>query len=53
MKTKLVAGNNNDIAAVAITVINLFTHLINEIDIKRYGDDIPILPLINKVNAIF
>ena len=53
MKIKLVAGNNNYIAAVVITVINFFAHLINEIDIKRYRDDIPILPLANTVNMTF
>ena len=33
-----------------ITVNNFFTHWIKEIDIKRYGDDMPILPLTNTVD---
>ena len=49
MKIKLAADNNNDIAAGVITVNNFFAHLIKEIDIKRYGDDIPILPLTSTV----
>ena len=49
MKIKLAADNNNDIAAGVISVNNFFAHLIKEIDIKRYGDDIPILPLTSTV----
>ena len=30
-----------------MTVNNFFAHWIKEIDIKRYGDEIPILPLTN------
>ena len=42
-----------DIDANMITVNNFFTYWIKEIDIKRYGDDLQILPtnnttLINK-----
>ena len=33
-----------------MTVNNFFAHWIREIDIKRYGDKIPILPLINAVD---
>ena len=33
-----------------ITVNNFFAHWIKEIDIKKYGDNIPILPLSNTVN---
>ena len=50
IKIKSAAYNNNDIAAGIITVNNLFEHWITEIDIKRYGDDIPILPLTNTVD---
>ena len=35
--------------ATEITVSNFFAHWIKEINIKRYGDDIPILPLTNTV----
>ena len=47
IKIKLAADNDNDIAAGVITVNNFFAHWIKEIDIKRYGDDIPILLLIS------
>ena len=49
MKIKSATDNNNDIAAGVIAVNNCFAHLIKEIDIKRYGGDIPILPLTNTV----
>ena len=42
--------NDNDIAAGVITVNNFFAHWIKESDIKRYGDDIPILPKNNTVD---
>ena len=50
MKIKSAADNDNDITAGCIPVNNFFAHWIKEIDIKRYGDDIPILPLRNTVN---
>ena len=50
MKIKSAADNDNDITAGCIPVNNFFAHWIKEIDIKRYGDDIPILPLSNTVN---
>ena len=50
MKIKLAAGNNNNITAGKITVNIFFAYLVKEIDIKRYGNDIPILPLTNTVN---
>ena len=50
MKIKSAAGNNNDRAAGKITVNIFFAHLIKEVDIKRYGNDIPILPLTNTVD---
>ena len=33
-----------------MTVNNFLEHWIKEIDIKRYGDESPILPLINTVD---
>ena len=33
-----------------ITANNFFAHWIKEIDIKRLGDDIPILPTTNMIN---
>ena len=50
LKFKLMADNDNDIAAGLITVNNFFAHWIKEIDIKRYCDDISILPLANMVD---
>ena len=50
IKIKSAADNDNDIAAGVITVNNFFAHWIKEIDIKRYGDNIPILPLTNTVD---
>ena len=35
---------DNDIPANAIAVNNFFTHCIKEIDIKRYGNELQILP---------
>ena len=42
--------NDNDLPAGYIPVNNCFAHWIKEIDIKRYGDDITILPLSNTVD---
>ena len=50
LKFKSAANNNNNIAAGLIAVNNFFAYSIKEIDIKRYGDDIRILPLTNTVN---
>ena len=50
IKIKLAADNDNDIVAGVIPVNNYFAHWIKEIGIKRYGDDIAILPLTNTVN---
>ena len=50
LKFKSAADNDNDTAARLITVNNFFEHCIKEIDIKRCGDDIPILPLTNMVD---
>ena len=49
MKIKLATNNNNDIAAGVKLVNNFFSHWIKETDIKRYGNNIPILPLTNTV----
>ena len=43
--------DNNNIAAGLVTVNNFFAHLIKEVDIKKNGDDIPILPLTNMVDT--
>ena len=40
----------NDILVTEITANNFFAHWIKEIDIKRLGDDIPILPTTNTIN---
>ena len=50
IKIKSAAGNDNDITAGYIPVNIFFAHWIKEIDIKRYGNNIPILPLSNTVN---
>lgn len=50
IKIKLAADNDKDITADIIPVNNLYTHLIKEINIKRYGVDMPILLLTNTVN---
>ena len=52
IKIKSALDNNNDIAAGVITVNNVFAQWIKEIDIKSYGDDIPMLPLINTFEKI-
>ena len=43
-------SEDNDITTGTILVNNFFAHWIREIDIKRYGDDMPILPLTNAVD---
>lgn len=50
IKIKLAADNDKDITADIIPVNNFYTHLIKEINIKRYGVDMPILLLTNTVN---
>ena len=42
---KIETNNANDIAAGKTSVNNFFAHWIKEINIKRYGNDIPIQPL--------
>ena len=48
IKVKPTADNDNDITAGYIPVNNFFAHWVKEIDIKRYVDNIPILPLSNR-----
>ena len=40
----------NDILATELTVNNFFAHWLKEIDTKRLGDDIPILPTTNTID---
>ena len=47
IKIKSVVDEDNDITAGTIPVNNFFAHWIKKIDVKRYGDDMPILPLTN------
>ena len=42
---KIETNNENDIAAGKTSVNNFFGHWIKEINMKRYGNDIPIQPL--------
>ena len=49
LKIKKKSDTNANIATTAITVNNFFAHWIKEIDIKRLGDDTPILPTNNTV----
>ena len=49
MKVKKKSDVANDLDATLMTVNNFFTHWIKEIDIKKLGDDQPILPTINTV----
>ena len=50
LKFKSAVDNDNDITAGLIIVNHFFAHWIKEIDIKRYADDIPVLPLTNTIN---
>ena len=49
MKIKKSTNVANNLTATDITVNNFFAHWIKEIDIKRLGDDTPILPTTNTV----
>ena len=49
MKIKKNTNVANNLTATDITVNNFFAHWIKEIDIKRLGDDTPILPTTNTV----
>ena len=48
----MTTNNNKNLDAATITVNNFFAHWIKEIDIKRYGSNIPILPLTNTIVSI-
>ena len=50
LKIQSPTDEDNDITAGTIQVNNFVSHWIKEIDIKRYGDDIPILPLTNTID---
>ena len=47
LRIKKRTNNSNNILATEIPVNNFFVHWIKEIDIKHYGDDLPVLPLTN------
>ena len=49
MKIKKKTDDDDNLDATLITVNNFFAHWIREIDIKKLGDDQPILPTINTV----
>ena len=49
MKIKESSDVANNLADDVITVNNFLAHWIKELNIKRYGDDIPILPLTNAI----
>ena len=49
MKIKKRTDDDDDLDGTLITVNNFFAHWIKEIDIKKLGDDQPILPTINTV----
>ena len=49
LRIKKKTDDANDIDNDEITVNNSLAHWIKEIDIKRYGGDLPILPLTNTV----
>ena len=49
MKIKKSTNVANNLTATDITVNNFFAHWIKEIDIKRLGDDTPVLPTTNTV----
>ena len=49
MQIKKSTNVANNLTATDITVNNFFAHWIKEIDIKRLGDDTPILPTTNTV----
>ena len=49
LKIKKRKNNANNILATEITVNNFFVHWVKEIDIKCYGNELPVLPLTNTV----
>ena len=50
LKIKKNSNVANHILLTEITVNNFFAHWIKEINIKRLGDDIPILPTTNMID---
>ena len=50
LKIKKKTNVANDILVTEITINSFFAHWIKEIDIKRLGDDIPILPTTNTID---
>ena len=48
IRIKSKADNNNQLPAGMVMVNNSFTHWLKEVDIKRYGNDLQILPIGNK-----
>ena len=51
MKIKKRTNADQNIDDDEITVNNFFAHWIKEIDIKCYGDDVPVFPLTNTVEV--
>ena len=49
LKIKKSSDNDDNLDATLITVNNFFAHWIKEIDIRKLGDDTPILPTTNTV----
>ena len=49
LKIKKSSDNDDNLDATLITVNNFFAHWIKEIDIRKLGDDTPILPMTNTV----
>ena len=49
MKIKKSSNVANDLANDVITVNNFFAHWMKELNIKRYSEYIPILPLTNTI----
>ena len=47
LRIKKRTNNSSNILATEIPVNNFFVHWIKKIDIKHYGDDLPVLPLTN------
>ena len=52
LKIKRRTNVANNLADDEITVNNFFAYWIKETDIKRYGDDVPVLPLTNTVEVL-
>ena len=50
LEFKSAANNNNNLDATTVTVNNFLSHWVKEIDIERYGDNIPIISVTNTVD---